>query len=177
MLLRLAIVNRIPRRRRRRRTGRPQYPLSPTMRCGRKRGRPRPLRLTAPVDIRVSKAIASWRCPGVKQSDIKRPCWSERRWTLVLKPPLLLPNASSSAVVFLHRQRVDGHAPLSRPPDELPSQSRLGCQHQFGVGTRSHPIFPPFASGRIDWTQSTISRSVQASPAMVHLYVAPTGCH
>jgi hypothetical protein len=176
MLLRLAIVNRIPRRRSRRRAGRPQYPLSPTMRCGRKRGRPRRGRLTAPVEIKGSKPTASWRCPAVKQSDIKRPRRSVRKWTLVLNPPLLLPNASSAAVVFLHQQHVDGHEPLSHLPYGLPSQSRLERRHRSGAETRSHPRVLPCASDRNGSIPFPISHNAQASPAMVHRSVTPKGC-
>src|SRR5207248_9299712 len=47
--------------------------LSPTTRRGRRRGRPRPGRLTAPCSINCSNAVASCRCPGVSTKVIGLP--------------------------------------------------------------------------------------------------------
>ena len=90
-------MKRMPRRRQDARCARPVYPLAPTMRAGRRRGRPRPGRWTALCSRNGAKTVASWRCPGVSTSVIGWPPPSARNWTFVVSPPRLRPSAAASA--------------------------------------------------------------------------------
>jgi hypothetical protein len=94
------MVSRIPCRRAYCRIRRPLYPLSPTTRRGRHLGRPGPRRFTAPLSSNMGKMRASCRCPGVNTKVNSWPFPSARRWTLVLNPPWLRPNASVSGAFF-----------------------------------------------------------------------------
>ena len=70
---------------------------SPAVRRGRRRGRPRPLRGTAPLSIRASKVNCSWRSPAVSTAVIGLPPPSARRCSLVEKPPWLRPSAAPTS--------------------------------------------------------------------------------
>jgi hypothetical protein len=76
------------------------YPLSPTSRVGRNRGRPGPSRLTWPRFSRSSATVASCCWPGVRTEAIRLPWPSTRTWILVLRPPRPRPKASASGVLF-----------------------------------------------------------------------------
>jgi len=172
-----AIVNRIPRRRRKRRSGPPQYPLSPTMRFGRIFGRPQPGRLTAPLLINASNAVASWRWPGVSTRVIGLTRPSARTWTFVLKPPRLRPSASTSGVVFLPRRHAGGHGQSSRPRSGLPSPVRPEHRPQPVIAPKCAPRCPPSASGRSDSTPWPIYHTVRAGLARERLSAVSRGSH
>lgn len=177
MLLFLAIVNRIPRRRRKWRMGPPQYPLSPTMRFGRIFGRPRPERLTAPLVINASKAVASWRWPGVSTKVMGLPRPSARTWTFVLKPPRPRPSASASGVVFLPQRHVGGHGQSSRPRSEPPNLVRPGHRPQPVAAPKRAPRCQLSANGRSDLIQYSIYRTVRANLAREHPFALSKGFH
>lgn len=177
MLLFFAIVNRIPRRRRKRRIGPPQYPLSPTMRFGRILGRPQPGCLTAPLVINVSNAVASCRWPGVSTRVMGLPRPSARTWTFVLKPPRPRPNASASGVVFLPQPRADGRGQSSRPRSELPSPVRPGHHPQPATAPKRAPRCQPSASGRSDLTQWSIYHTAQVGLARERPFAVSRGSH
>lgn len=177
MLLFFAIVNRIPRRRRKWRMGPPQYPLSPTMRFGRIFGRPRPGRLTAPLVINSSKAVASWRWPGVSTRAIGLPWPSARTWTFVLKPPRLRPSASASGVVFLPQRHVGGHGQSNRRQSGLPSPVRPEHRPQPATAPKHAPRCRPFANDRSDSTPWSIYHTVRAGLAREHLSAVSKGSH
>jgi hypothetical protein len=176
MLHLLAMVKRIPRRRRKPRMGAPQYPLSPAMRRGRIFGRPRPGRLTAPWLIKASKAVASWRCPAVKSSVMGLPWPSARRWTLVLNPPRPRPSASAAGVVFLPRLHVGGHGQWCHPRSGLPSPVPPGHLLQPAVEPVSAPRCQPSASDRSDWRLCSTFHTFQAGLSKEPLSAAPRGC-
>jgi hypothetical protein len=177
MLLLFAMVKRMPRRRSKSDTGLPQYPLSATMRLGRRRGRPRLGRWTAPLEISVSTALASWLWPGVKTSVINLPWRSVRRWTLVLNPPWLRPSASASAVVFLPLPRADAHAQWCRRGSGLPN--RCDCPHplRFVTVPKSDPRCLLLASARSGWQPLTSTHTVPAYLAKVLPYGVSIRCH
>ena len=175
MLRFLAIVNRIPRRRRKWRMGPPQYPLSPAMRWGRIFGRPRPGRLTAPLVIKASKAVASWRCPAVKSRVMGLPWPSARTWTLVLNPPRPRPNASASAVVFLPQLHVGGHARWCHPQSAPPNPARSGHPLRLAIEPVSAPRRQPSANGRSGWIPWSTFHTFLAGHAMGHLFATPRG--
>jgi hypothetical protein len=177
MLLFLAIVNRIPRRHRKRRIGPPQYPLSPTMRFGRIFGRPRPGRLTAPLVINASNAVASWRWPGVSTRVMGFPRPSARTWTFVLKPPRPRPNASASGVVFLPQPHAGGHGQSSRPRSEPPNLVRPGHHPQPVTAPKRAPRCQPSASGRSDLIQYSIYHTARADLAREHPFAVSKGFH
>ena len=87
-------------------------PLSPLTRFDRKRGRPAPERFTAPCSINCSKTTVSWRSPTVTKNVIGKPLPSQRRWSLVLKPPWERPKASRSCTCL----RADSAESGSRGP-------------------------------------------------------------
>src|SRR6478672_1848310 len=177
MLLLFEMVKRIPRRRNKSRTGLPQYPLSPTMRSGRSLGRPLPGRLTPPLESRASTTLASWLWPGVNTSAIKRPWRSVRRWTLVLKPPLLRPRASAAAFVFLPQPHVGGHAQPSHPRSGLPNRSAPVHLLHSVTDSRSDPKCLLLAIDRSGWRRLTKSHIVPACRARVRLSAAPIRYH
>lgn len=88
---------RIPRCRKAWRKRRLRYPLSPTSRLGRERGRPGPARFTAPRLSRLRATVASCCWPGVRTKALKLPLPSTRTWLLVPDPPRPRPKASASA--------------------------------------------------------------------------------
>jgi hypothetical protein len=171
----LAMVNRIPRRRRKRRMGTPQYPLSPAMRWGRIFGRPRPGRLTVPLVIKASKTVASWRCPAVKSRVMGLPWPSARTWTLVLNPPRPRPNASASAVVFLPQLHVGGRARWCHPQSAPPNPARSGHPLRPVIEPVSAPRCQPSAIGRSDWTLLSTFRTFLVGHARGRLFAAPRG--
>ena len=175
MLPFLAIVNRIPRRRRNWRMGRPQYPLSATMRLGRIFGRPRLGRLTIPVVINASKAVASWRCPAVNTRLIGLPWPSARRWILVLNPPRPRPSASASGVVFLPQPHAGGLEQSCHPQSGFPNQVRPARRLQPVTEPEYGPRCQPSASGRSGWTRWSTCHTVLVGRARGHLCAAPTG--
>jgi hypothetical protein len=177
MLLFLAIVNRIPRRRRKLRSGPPQYPLSPTIRYGRSFGRPQPRRLTAPLLINASNAVASWRWPGVSTRVRSLPRPSARTCTFVLKPPRLPLSASASGVVFLPQRRADGRAQSSHRRSGLPSPTRPGHHPQPAIAPRCAPRYHSSASARNDSPPYSTYHTVRASLAREHLSARSRGSH
>lgn len=177
MLRFLAMVNRIPWRRRKRRMGPPQYPLSPTTRLGRSLGRPRPGRLTAPVVIKASKAVASWRCPAVSTRLSGLPWPSARRWILVLNPPRPRPSTSASGLVFLPQRHAGGRAQSCHPRSGSPNPVHRARRLQPVAEPEYGPRCRPSASGRSGWTRWSIFHTALASRARGHLCVTPRGCH
>jgi hypothetical protein len=177
MSLLFAIVNRIPRRRRKRRTGPPQYPLSPTMRFGRIFGRPQPGRLTAPLFINASMAVASWRWPGVSTRVRGLPRPSARTCTFVLKPPRLRPSASASGVVFLPQRHADGHGQSSRPRSGLPSPVHPGHHPRPAIAPKGASRYRSSASGRNDSPPCSIYHTVRAGLARERLSAVSKGFH
>src|SRR5437667_3428302 len=63
---------------------------------GRFRGRPRPCFGTKMLSSTTQKPLLSWVWPAESTTDKGRPLPSAHRCSLVLSPPRLLPNASSS---------------------------------------------------------------------------------
>jgi hypothetical protein len=135
----------MPRRRRKLRTGPPHYPLLPTIRFGRSFGRPQPRRLTAPLLINASNAVASWRWPGVNNmvSGLPRP--SVRTWPFVLKPPRLRPSASASGVVFCPSGVLMGAHNRAIDEVDFPVQLALGItlSLQLHQNTLPDATLPP----------------------------------
>lgn len=176
MFVLLAIVKRMPRFFKSVRTGRPQYPLSPTSRRGLFRGRPRPGRLMAPPSNKAGNCWDSSACPGVNTKQIGLPLPSARKWTLVLNPPRLRPNASAAGVVFLPQRHVDAHVLSSRPQNALPNPARLSGHFRPAMPPTRCPKFQPDANDRSGWRRFAICRIEWAYPAKVPRYVTPTGC-
>ena len=176
MFFLLAIVKRMPRFLNSVRTGRPQYPLSPTSRRGLFRGRPRPGRLTAPPSNKAGSCWDSSACPGVNTRQIGLPLPSARKWTLVLNPPRLRPKASVAGVVFLPPLRVDAHVLSSHPQNVFPNPAHLSDHFRLAKLSTRRPIFQPDASDRNGWTRFAICRIEWAYPAKVPRCVTPIGC-
>jgi hypothetical protein len=159
------MVTRMPRFLSESRNLRLLYPLSPTTRLGRRLGRPRLARFTAPWSNNCSAAVASWRWPGVSTKVIKCPLPATRTWILVLNPPRLRPNASASAQLFSPRRRADGHARLSHPQSGFPSQPYPPRRLAAEALTIPDPRCPLFASVESDYTHSATSHSAPAGLA------------
>lgn len=177
MFLRLGMVARIPRLRKKVRTGWPQYPLSPTRRPGLFRGRPRPGRLTAPLDSNAGTCLDSAAWPGVRTSVMSLPPPSARRCTLVLNPPRLRPKASAPGVVFLPQLHVDERELSSHPQNGLPNPAHLPGLLPLAAPPEPGPRHPRRASGKTDWQLCAISRTEWANHARVHLCAGPKECH
>ncbi len=168
---------RMPRRRSVWRSRRLLYPLSPTNRLGRSRGRPGPARFTWPWFSRSRTTVASCCWPGVSTNVINLPWPSTRTWILVLNPPRLRPKASASAVLFLPPQRAGGHAPPTHPQNGCPSPTRHVGRPAPGARSAFVSTRRPYASAETDCIHWSISRSVPANRATVLLYAQPTASH
>ena len=177
MFFRLGIVVRMPRLRKKPTTGWPQYPLSPTIRRGRLRGRPRPGRFTAPLSISAGTCFDSASWPGVKTREIGLPPPSARVCTLVLNPPRLRPKASASGVVFLPQRHVDERELLSHPQNALPSRVPRSGHLPLAARPAPGPRCRLPANGKIGWIPCAISHIEWAGHAKVHLCGGSKGCH
>lgn len=171
------IVMRIPCRRRYWRIVRLLYALSPATRRGRRFGRPRLHRLTAPLVIKGSKAMASCRWPGVRTSVMSLPPPSARRWTLVLKPPWLRPSASASAPLFLPQRPAGGPAPPCHRQSGGPSRAVRRHPPAAGPPQRAGPRGPLGASARSGLPPSARRHSARANRARAPQCAGATRCH
>jgi hypothetical protein len=177
IFFRLGIVVRIPRLRKNWTTGWPQYPLSPTIRRGRLRGRPRPDRLTVPLSISAGICCDSAAWPGVSTKVIGLPPPSARTCTFVLNPPRLRPKASASAVVFLPQRHVDERERSSHPQSALPSRAPLADPLPPAKQPAPGPRCLPPASGKIGWRPYPIFHTGWVGHARVHRYGGSKVCH
>jgi hypothetical protein len=156
---------RTPFLRKYKRIWREVYPLSATTRLGRRRGRPLPVRLTAPLSISCLNTVTSCCWPGVSANVTGLPAPSHLTWILVENPPWLRPNASFSGSPLLHRLRAGEHERRCYLRSGRPTLSFL--QHLPGaVAPRGYdPILLLCANGRTERITSSRSRSVQVSLA------------
>lgn len=165
---------RIPRWRRVWRNPRLLYPLSPTNRLGRSRGRPGPARLTWPRFSKSSTTVASCCWPGVRTKAINWPLPSTRTWILVLNPPRPRPKASACGVLFLPPRRVGGRGQSTHPQSVSPSSVRYAGRLAAATRSRGVPTRPPSASAENDCKHWAISRNVRVSRARARPFALST---
>jgi len=167
---------RTPRLRRYKRILRLVYPLSATIRLGKRRGRPHPGRLTAPLSISCSNTVTSCCCPGVSTNVTGLPSPSQRTWILVEKPPWLRPNASFSGSPLLHQRRADAPSRWCYLHSGRPTLSSL--QH-LPVAVARQAVGPTLLPASTDRSETILfsrSRNAQASLAREHLSLLSRVC-
>jgi hypothetical protein len=157
------------------------------MRCGRRFGRPRPLRFTAPPAMSCEKTTASCRWPGVSISVSSLPFPSARRCTLVLNPPWLRPHASAVGALFLPPPHAGGRGQWCYPRSGSASRvARRPGKSRQGTPVRTiHRM--PFTMHRWSWAGCPVfdcwggsrgwSRShcvLVKSPRFIALYKIPS---
>ena len=167
---------RTPLLRRYKRISRLVYPLSATIRLGKRRGRPLPVRLTAPLSISCLNTVTSCCWPGVSVNVTGLPAPSHRTCILVENPPWLRPNASFSGSPLLHQLRAGERARRCYLRSGRPTLSSLRHRLASVAPKGCGPTLLPYASGRSERITSSTSRSVQASPAKEHLSSLSIGC-
>lgn len=131
-----------------------EYALSAATRAGKRLGRPRPLRLMAPLSIKSSNTVESWASPGVSSNTTVLPLPSQRTCSLVENPPLLRPNASlggsasETRPLFLLRLRAGERARRSYQYGGFPMLPGLWRRHLFAHGRVFGPTRLLHAIGR-----------------------------
>ena len=164
----------MPRRRRVWRKGRLVYPLSAMMRLGRRLGRPRPGRLTAPWSSSWVATVISCCCPGVSRKVRSLPFRSVRTWSLVLNPPRLRPKASAFALLFLPQRRADGRESPCHPGNVPPNPTLVLGQRPAGERPERAPRCQLDATVGSDCRRCSTSHTVPVSHARVRPCVLST---
>ena len=175
-LLRRGMVYRIPRLRKYCLKSFDVYPLSPTTRLGRSRICLRDNRMV-PCSIKSLATLISWLCPGVSIYVMIWPLPSTLRWIFVVKPPLLLPKASFSGVLFLPLQHVDALWLSRHLQNGFPSRFASLCLWSFATLPVFVPRSPLFSSVEIGCTRSSICHISQVYLATAPLSSAPIKSH
>src|SRR5215204_4766767 len=137
-----------------------------------------------------SSTLPSWvlecLCPGVRTTESGLPLPSQARWTLVERPPRLLPSASSnewpspfldlcdSALCVLPQRAGEPARPCR--PRSPPTRPRPPRPIWSGRGQAADPKCHPSCSARSGRSRSARDRSRRASPSTVLRYVASKGC-
>lgn len=107
---------------------------------------------------------------------INLPLPSARRWTLVLKPPRLRPNASVAGSPLLYLPHAGVHGQRCRLHSVSPSPTRPPHPSLAARRQRWRPRCPPCASVENGCTPLTRNHTAPADPATVLQCAAPTRC-
>jgi hypothetical protein len=95
-------------------------------------------------------------------------------WTLVLRPPRLLPKASAAGSPLLHQLHAGEPAPRCHLRSAHPSSGDLPHQPAAGSLRKVAPILPSRANGRSGWPWSPKDHTVPEDPATAHPYAIST---
>jgi hypothetical protein len=142
-----------------------RYPGSPTTRWGRRLGRSGPRRLTGTrPHERVEAHGLVLRCRCADEGHPLAPP-SACRWTVVLQPPWLWPQAADSGARVWPQPRAEGLGSWGHRDHGGSSSAGHGRRLGLAPPSRAAPRCQPAASGRSDWRPCATDHCVRADPA------------